>query len=284
MKRRIPCECGSGKYYDSCCSPPTEVWFRPMEGPEEYEEMLNKLIVSRKFNMRFRGLRQFYGDELIAYKLKNPSSSSRNIFLEIIAEYFTTYLEDKCPSSWNECDHEFWEEFFYSFYPSTIKISPKQNEVKRFLNEVKKFVHWLDKHIGTSFYSYIEELCAEATSELLECEKLINKLYLHTFPNIHKRDFDIIAELDAHEQNYNFVDDKVAIFEVQDKNGPITIARAHDDKSNYQILGLPIEIITPGMIICGFIGKEESSWLWTWDHPICVFPRKAKKFLEHVLI
>src|SRR5690606_21004093 len=150
---------------------------RPMEGPEEYEEMLNKLIVSRKFNMRFRGLRQFYGDELIAYKLKNPSSSSRNIFLEIIAEYFTTYLEDKCPSSWNECDHEFWEEFNYSVYTYTATKSPKQNEVKRVLNECKKLVDWLGEQIGSSFYADSNGLCPGATAESLERVKVRNNLY-----------------------------------------------------------------------------------------------------------
>ena len=140
--------------------------------------------------MRYRGLLEFYENDLITYKLENPKSKARNQFLELLAKYFTVYLEEDCPTSWEDCQPPFWEEFLFTFYPFHLKVTPDEKEVEQFVLELKKFVRWINRNDKSSDYEYIDKYVKEALIDLKECEHLINRLYLHTFPRIHHADWD----------------------------------------------------------------------------------------------
>ncbi|OIJ14408.1 hypothetical protein BKP37_08680 [Anaerobacillus alkalilacustris] len=70
MKKLIICDCGSGKYKEFCCPTHTRVWSISVNNPNEHEEMKKKMTISSEFHMRYRGLFEFYGDDLISYKLQ----------------------------------------------------------------------------------------------------------------------------------------------------------------------------------------------------------------------
>lgn len=283
MKKQVLCNCGSGKVMDDCCTVNTRVWFQPFSNPNEHKKVLSKIKISSQFGMRYRGLFEFYGDDLITYKLEYPNSKPRNEFLSVFAKYLTEYLEDDCPSSWEECQPLFWEEFLFSFYPFHIKLTPKEKEVEKFLSELKKFIRWLDRRVGSSCYELIEKYIEESFTELKDCEYLINRLYLQTFPRIHHDDWD--PQMDFINNCYQLEECKeklLSIFEVKNLNGPIVVVTALDSNRSYYIKGLPYELITPGIIISGTIGRKNGEWFWTWNQPESVFPERSKKYLKNV--
>jgi hypothetical protein len=283
MKKLVLCECGSKKAKDECCPTEKRVFFQPFSNQNEHKEFLSKIKVSSQFGLRYRGLLEFYGDHLIAYKLENPTSKSRNEFLTVLGKYLTDYLEDDCPSSWEECQPTFWEEFLLSFYPFLMKVTPKEREVETFLSELKKFTHWLDRKVGGSRYELIEKYIEESSTELKKCEHLLNRLYLHKFPLLHHDDWDPQMDfmIDLHDSE-KFQEAKLIIFEVRNLNGSIVVITDIDSNLTYNIKGLPSEIIIPGMIISGGIARKNGDWIWTWYHPESVFPLRAKKFLKNV--
>lgn len=283
MKKTILCECGSDKTKDGCCAPKVKVWGQPFSNPNEYKEILSKIQISSQFGLRYRGLFDFYGDDLIAYKLENFTSQSRNKYLYVLGRYLTEYLEDDCPSSWKECQPSFWEEFIFSFYPLMMQVTPKEKEVEQFLSELKKFISWIDRRFGTSWYTVIEKYIEESQTNLKECEYLLNRLYLHTFPLIHDEDWDPHMNFINSFPNIDEQDEvKLSIFEVKNFNGTIVVVTAMDTDLSYFIKGLPIDFLTPGTIISGGISRKKRDWIWNWNHPESVFPQRAKKYLKHV--
>lgn len=283
MKKLVLCKCGSGKAVDECCSKETRVWLQPFTNPDEHKEFLQKVKISSQFGLRYRGLLEFYGNDLIAYKLENPSSKPRNEFLEVLAMYFTVFLEADCPESWKECQPSFWEEFIFTFYPFHIKITPKEKEVEKFLSELKKFIRWLDRRVGSSWYKLIETYIEESSTELKKCEQIINRLYLHTFPRIHHDDWDFNMEFLLNTQQIEECKEaEMNIFEVENLNGPIVVVTSLDTNMTYYIKGLPYEIIMPGTLLSGTIGRKSGDWLWIWNQPESVFPPRARKYLENV--
>ena len=163
---------------------------------------MQKLHIGSQFDFRHRGLFEFYGDDLIAYKLEKPKSASRNGFLTIFGKYFTDYL-DACPSSWEKIDENFWEELLFMYFPFHIKITTEKREVEKFLFELKKFTRWLDKRIGSQWTLFITKLIEQSSAELKYCEHLINILYLQHYPRFHQDDWDYKQEIENHAASSN---------------------------------------------------------------------------------
>ncbi|MFD2045480.1 hypothetical protein ACFSTA_17490 [Ornithinibacillus salinisoli] len=86
-----------------------KAWKIEFSHPDEREVYMERLRVGSEFDMRYRGIFEFYGADLVAYKLKHKSSNQVNDFLRVFSKYLTDYLEDDCPPSWEECSHSFCE-------------------------------------------------------------------------------------------------------------------------------------------------------------------------------
>ncbi|MFC0273173.1 hypothetical protein ACFFIX_17300 [Metabacillus herbersteinensis] len=284
MKKLVLCKCASGKDVDSCCSQNTRVWLQPVKRPDEHEELLKKVKISSEFNLRYRGLFEFYGTDLITYKLGNPTCKSRNQFLEVLGLYFTVYLEDECPESWEACQASFWEEFLFTFYPNHIELSPNETEVGAIFIELKKFTYWLDKRTGSSTYRLIENFIQESASELKQCEKLINRLFNSVFSRIHHNDWDYNTDIQQNNQQLEECKEtKRTIFEVTQMNGKIVELTALDSHVAYLVKDLPYEIMAPNTLLSGLIGRKNGDRFWVFNFPESAYPKRAKKFLENII-
>ena len=285
MKKLVLCSCGSKKPLFQCCqSSSTRVFVQQFSKPYERKQMMRKIKVSAEFGMRYRGLLHFYGNDLIAYKLELPKSRRRNNFLEILSSYFTEYLEDACPTSWQECQLPFWEEFLFIHYPNYIKLTPDEKEVERFIKQLIKFTRWLDFRVGTEIYPLIIPLVNNSIIELKKCEKYINKLFLHTYPDYYSDHWDPLQNIKYHNEYFEQFDTRSQVlFEITSITGPIFTAIDLDTNLSFQIIGLPVEM-TVGTIINGFLAKRNTDWIWTWDSPVGVFPIQAKKYLKEVIL
>lgn len=167
--------------------------------------------------------------------------------------------------------------------PLLMQVNPTEQEVEQFLSELKQFVRWLDRKVGTSWYILIENYLEESYTSLKECEYLLNRLYLHTFPLIHDKDWNPHLDFIHYFQNIEEHNEtKLSIFEVKNFNGPIVVVTAIDTNLSYFIKGLPFEILSLGTIISGTISRKKGDWIWNWNHPESVFPQRAKKYLKNV--
>src|SRR5690625_1551860 len=154
------------------------LWKYEFTDSEDREKILENIHIGSQFDMRYRGLFLFFGDDLVTYKKKIGSNKNGTEFLRILARYFTNHLEDDAPSSWEECQSTFWEELIFACFPHLMKLSKEQQQSIIFISQLKKFVQWLDKTKGTSCYQFIEKYFKEATVELPRNEKLLNQLML----------------------------------------------------------------------------------------------------------
>jgi hypothetical protein len=263
--------------------PQVKVWVQPFANPKERQEFLMNLAISTEFEMRHRGLLEFYGKDLIAYKRGHASDKNCNEFLRVFSKFMTDCLEDKCPSSWKECQPSFWEEFIFTFYPHHIKISPNEKEVETFLSQLKKFVRWLDQRAGTSWYPVIEEYASEAGPELKFCEHLLNGLFLRDFPRIHHDDWNLEKDYEKIEQKFNQFSDRLdSLFEVTSMIEDTIVLTEFNSNRTYYIKGLPGKLIKPGIIMSGAIGKRSGEKVWDWYETECIYPQRGKNYVTLV--
>lgn len=248
--------------------------------PKERQEILMNLAISSEFEMRYRGLFEYYGKDFIAYKLENPSNNKRNEFLRILSNFMTDCLEDTCPSSWDKCGTSFWEELIFTFYPLHMKISKHEKEVENFLSQLKNFVRWLDRRAGTSWYSIVEIFSQEAVSDLQTCEHILNSLFLNDFPLIHNNDWNPEKDIEKLNKNYAECTDKLnSIFEVTSIIDDAIVLKEFNSNRIYYIEGLPCKWILPGLIMSGVIGKKSDDITWSWFQTDGIFPQRGKKYL-----
>jgi hypothetical protein len=261
--------------------PQMKVFMHPFATPEERQQFLKDLAISAEFEMRHRGLLQFYGKDFIAYKRAKPSDTNRNEFLSVISKFMTDCLEDHCPSSWKQCQPSFWEEFIFICFPHYMKISPNEKAVEIFQYQLKKFVRWLDKREGTSWYPIVEKYVTDAFSELKICERLLNYLYLRDFPRVHQRDWNPQQDLDKLHQKFNqFTDTLDSVFELTSMIEDTTILTEFDSNRTYYIKGLPRNLLKQGLIMSGVIGKRKGEFTWNWFQTEAIYPNRGKKYIS----
>ncbi|WP_231784211.1 hypothetical protein [Lentibacillus sp. JNUCC-1] len=252
--------------------------------PDEHKAMMEKLKISSKFDMRYRGLLEFYSDDLVAYKLKKGSGKHTNEFLRIFSYYLTDTLEDHCPSSWQECQSSFWEKFIFVHYPHDhMTISKKQRDSEIFLLQLRRFVKWLDQRTGTSWLKVVEQYEAQAKSELLHCEKLLNHLFQQAFPGIHQNDWDFEKILTSNTTNHNHYANNIqSIFQVKEVYDDVVTINDIDSDRVYQIVGMPCKLVKPGLLIEGCIGMKKDAFFWELWVTSGVYPARARDYFVFV--
>ncbi|WP_445489130.1 hypothetical protein [Niallia sp. 03133] len=280
MKNYSYCLCGSGKPQEICCenTSQTKVILHPIENPLDRKKFLKKIEISSHFNMRFRALFEFYGDDLIDYKREYLSDPDCNEFLRIFSKYMTDYLEDKVPSSWETCKSPFWEKLIYLYFPLSIKLSPEKKETEKFLMELKKFCFWLDFRANTSFFKTISNY-KDALNDLIGCEQLLNALFQINFPKIHQEGWDINKDLDKMEEEFcEFANTEESLFEITSIIGDTVVLTDLGSNRMYNTKGLPLHVTAPGLILHGTIGRKPDDLFWSLHEADGVYPHKAKRY------
>lgn len=260
--------------------PQVRVTAHPIQSPQERQGIFMDLATSSEFDMRYRGLFEYYGKDMIAYKREKPSDQNLNEFLRVFSKFMTDCLEDNCPSSWKHCQPTFWEELIYTFYPHSMKISPDEKETEKFLEQLLKFVRWLDKRAGISWYPIVEDDALRAVNDLKQCERLLNSLFLIPFPRIHHDDWD-------HEQDHNKLVHHLeqcskqmdGIFEVNGIVDDLVEVTELNSNRTYFFQGMPLENIVPGIILSGLVGKYRHTENWNWFLTEGVYPQRGKRFV-----
>jgi hypothetical protein len=282
-KNLILCPCGSGKRKKSCCQKALQVkvFSKSFISPEERQELLTNLAISAEFDMRYRGLFEYYGSDLIAYKRHYGFQKNCNYFLRHFSKYMTDYLEDNCPPAWSECNAPFWDELIYAYLPTVIKITPKANEIEKFLAQLEHFVRWLDKRVGTSSHKVIKHYIEEAILPLKQCGTLLHHLFLINFPDFDKSGWDHKQDIKKIEQIFKETTDHLdRIFEVTEVIGDTVILTDVKTKRGYPLKGLPCNFVFPGMFLDGIVGRRKDDMFWNWFHTNNVFPERAKKYIN----
>jgi hypothetical protein len=244
------------------------------------QQIFMDLAVSSEFDMRHRGVFEYYGKDLIAYKREKPSDKDRNEFLRIFSKFMTDCLEDNCPSSWKHCQPSFWEELIFTFYPHSMMISPDEKWTDSFLGQLLTFVRWLDKRYGTSHYPIAENYALTAVSELKACERLLNALFLINYPRIFHDDWDLEVDRERMIQNLDqCVSTCFDLFEVTSIDHDFVNLTKFNSKKSYFVIGLPSELMVPGMLLRGMLGKHPRSQYWNWQYTDGVYPASGKRFI-----
>jgi hypothetical protein len=271
---------GKTKNLSSEKIPQIKVLIKPFANSKEHQEMSKNLEIGAEFDMRYRGHFLYYGKDLIAYKLEKPFSKKRNDFLRDLSQYMSDHLEDNCPSSWKQCESSFWEEFIFTFYPHILKITPDEKEVETFLHQLKIFVQWIDKRVGTSFYPIIEKFIEESDSELKHCERLLNSIFLIDHPRMYQDDWNPVQDIEKINQKYEKCNDKLnSLFEVTKIMGDTIELTEFNSCRTYNLIGLTSKLFVPGIIMSGVIGKKSSDLVWNWYQTDGVYPRRGKKYI-----
>lgn len=249
--------------------------------PKERQKFLDDLAISAQFQMRHRGLLEYYGKELIAYKRANPTDESRNEFLRVLARYMSHHLEDSCPPSWKECQSSFWEELIYTCLPHHLQITQQEKQVETQLNQLKKFVHWLDQRVGTSHYKLVKKMAEEAESDLKSCERLLNHLFLRIFPSTYEPNVDPVKDYMIYEQWVNQFDNQlISVFEVTSMIEKTVVLTDMETNKTYYVKGLPCHLLVRGMAMIGGIGNRKNEMAWEWIMTESVYPQTGRKYLK----
>lgn len=255
-------------------------WEIPIGTLQERQQVFKDLAISSEFGMRNRGLVFYYGKDLIAYKREKPSDQNRNEFLRVLSKFMTDCLEDNCPTSWHLCGSSFWEKFIYYFYPQNIQISPSLKETDSFLFQLKKFVRWLDKRVGTNYYSLIEKYSTEAAPDLKSSEYLLYTLFMIHFPQSNSDGWNPELDIERLTQNgTKFTESKEGVFEVTSKIEDTILLTDISSNHTYYVKGLPSDIVNLGMILSGVIGKRKGEKQWHWYITVAINPPQAKNYI-----
>lgn len=264
--------------------PEIKAWAIPITTLQERKNVFMDLAISSEFGMRNRGLVFYYGKDLIAYKREKPSDQNCNEFLRVLAKFMTDCLEDDCPSSWNLCGSSFWEKFIYYFYPQNITISPTMNEADNFLFQLKKFVRWLDKRVGTHYYPIIEKYSTEAAPNLKSCEQLLNVLFLKHFPQAFSHNWNPEQDIENLTRNgTQFLTTQEGVFEVTSKIEDISVLTDLSSHHTYYVKDLPSDYVELGMILSGVIGRRKGEKHWNWYITVAINPQLAKNYIPTFL-
>ncbi|MFC4803170.1 hypothetical protein ACFPA1_27995 [Neobacillus sp. GCM10023253] len=283
MKKQSLCPCGSGKPQEKCCGNKLQmnVFIQPFTNPEEREEFLKNMAMGSQFHFRQRGHFFYYGKDILSYKREQPANKLRNEFLEVFSSFMTDTLEDTCPPSWKECDSSFWEELIFTHFLHCMKITPQEKETEKFLMQLKNFVRWLDRRVGTSWYGLVNQYANEARSDLKICEHLLNYLFLCDFPQLHQSDFNLELALQKVEYKFDqFAERKDSLFEVTSRIEDTIVLTESNTNRTYYIKGIPRHLIKAGLIMNGSIGRKKGEKVWEWYHTEGIYPNRGRKYIR----
>lgn len=285
MKKLVFCDCGSKKPLDVCCAPQVRVREIPLLHPKEHKDFLRKLYISSQFQLRYRGLLEFYGDDLIQYKLEKPKCKKRNEFLYIFGNYLTYFLEDVKLASWLDIDETFWKEFLFLYYPTCINPTREEAEVEGFLSELKNFVHWLDKKHRINWFPFVDSFLKQSDSELIHCEQILKELYQQQHKHIYEKNWSPTEDLNKIKDSIkSFQDSLTSVYEVTQMEESLTVLTDVNTNRTYTVTGLINEPIVPNMFIRGIIAKNKNELFWNWLYTFTVFPKRTREYLNHVIL
>ncbi|OLS39241.1 hypothetical protein [Bacillus sp. MRMR6] len=258
--------------------PEVNVRVVPFTTTKERTEFFKNLAISSEFDMRQRGILEYYGKDLIAYKLEDPKNENRNEFLRVLAEYMTTRLEDNCPPSWKACHSPFWEELIFAFIPHNLQINPNQNEAETYLNELKMFVKWLDKRAQTNWYPIVTNYVKAAVSDLIICESILHAIFLDHYPKLFQDDWNPFKDIENLDNEFEQCADQVnSCFVVTKLIDDLIELTEYKTDRMYQLKGLPSELMKLGLIMNGSIGRKRNDLYYKWFHTGGIYPPKARK-------
>lgn len=261
--------------------PQMKVLMKHFENSKECEELLKNMRICDEFDMRHRGHFLFYGKDFIDYKLIRPYDKDRNEFLRILSNFMTTVLEDDCPPSWKKCKRPFWEELIFTHFPHVMRITPDQKQVETFLSQLRMFVQWLDKRVGTTWFAVVDKYSKEAISDLKVCEQVLNTIFLRDFPQLHQKDFNPEQQIEITNQSFKQCTKRWdSLFEVTSIIDQITVLKEFNTNITYYVKGLPTHIIVPELIMSGCIGRKSGTLLWEWFQTEGIYPQNGRKYLK----
>lgn len=260
-------------------SPETRIKLIPLTGTQSRSEILKKIEISSQFNMRYRGLFEYYGDDLIAYKKENPTDFFRNEFLRTFSSYLTDYLEDNMPTSWHKCKKSFIELLLYIHLPNALKISKESDSIQYFISEFKKFSIWLDHREKTTWTKMLTPY-EQTINELQLCEKLLNRLYLQMYPQFFESDWNYQEDLTKVSQRLEECKEvKDNFFQITNIDGnTVYLSNIHTNKQ-FQVNKIPVDEQFLGIILHGSIGRLEGQATWSLLLTAGVYPKRAKRYL-----
>ncbi len=260
----------------------TRIWLQEFTEPGQHTELLDNFKICREFDMRHRGLMEYYGKDLIAYKKEQKANKKRNEFLRAFSHYMTDHLEDDCPPSWQECPAAFWEELIFAYLPHYTKIIPKKNYTETFLLQLRTFVRWLDKREGTVFLNLVDDYIKEGTPILKKCEGLLNHLFLKDYPRFHQSDWDYEEDLDRWERNLSKYSRTIeGMFQVSAFADECVVLRDLHTHHTYLTKSLPVNKLSTKTIITGTLGQKPHELIWDWLATINVFPENGEKYIRN---
>jgi hypothetical protein len=275
------CPCGCGKPANACTSSPiVKVFSRPLNSPEEREQIIENVQIGSTFGMRMRAHLLFYGKDLATYAKKTTVTPNTTHFLHLLSEF----LYEKCDSgdmeSWSGCGHDFWDEFVSTYCPHTLTLSHRVKETERFLFQLTKFANWMDTSKQTSLSSVITPCVKSHKSDIILCEKIINHLLKKQYPTILSKNWDYLKALDQLEAAYDsYADVEDGLFEVTGIIEKVVVARHVESGQSYSIRGLPSTLLKPQLLIHGVIGKRYKETKWNWFYTSGAYPQQSKKYL-----
>jgi hypothetical protein len=161
-----------------------------------------------------------------------------------------------------------------------MTISPDEKSTENFLGQLLTFVRWLDKKNGTSHYPIAENYALTAVTELKTCERLLNALFLIHYPRIFHEDWDFEADQERIIQKFDeCVDKRSDLFEVSTIDHDSIVLTKFNSKKSYLVKGMPSELMVPGMLLMGVLGKHRRSQHWNWHFTDGVYPPSGKRFI-----
>lgn len=267
-------------------SPEYKVYFQPFLTPHDCHSFLMDLKDSRPIDLRLRGLLEYYGKDMISYlreKTKKKCCSAEcKDFLRVLGQYFTDYLEDKCPASWWDCNWLFWEEFLFAYYPHQMKLG-EEGRVDAFLNQLHSFVRWLDFNKKTSLLTLVNEYTQEARKQIQVCSRLLDHLFLARFPEAGQPDWDYQMDLDKLELELDACQAKMdSVFQIIGRQADLVEMRDIDTRKKYTMQTVQPDLFVPGLLLSGIMGMKKGETHWTWYMTEGIYPSQARPYINFV--
>ncbi|WP_193224508.1 hypothetical protein [Bacillus sp. B1-b2] len=255
---------------------PVKVRLIPLDGTQNRSQILKKIEISSSFNMKYKALFEYYGDDLIEYKKLDLDNKQRNDFLRIFSSYLTDFLEDTMPTSWKKCSTSFLKQLCYLYLPSTVQISQNKNHITLFLEEFRHFATWLDKKENTKWMEFIDKHLTTLQT-LQTCEDLHHTLFLQLYPTYLHSTRNDQKHMEKVKQLLNQCQEvEDGLFQIRAINTQtVSISNIFTNRI-YDIHSTEIQEKHLGIILDVSIGIYKNHSTWTILVPLGIYPKEAK--------